>query len=111
MGSLMAARQCSRCCAIRSLASPLCCDVRVRPWEHRCQYFSDQRRLGLRRDQVKSKRHRLRISSLRFLGRHSPTVMTMEDLPGPYLEVIEPQVLFQLLMDLFANPSAFDRSS
>ena len=42
---------------------------------------------------------------------HGHERMTMEALPGPSLEVIKPEFLFQLLMSLFANPSCFDRSS
>ena len=42
---------------------------------------------------------------------HGHRSMMMEALPGPSLEVIEPEFLFQLLMGLFANPSRLDGGS
>jgi hypothetical protein len=45
------------------------------------------------------------------VSNHGHERMTMEALPGPCLEVIEPQFLFQLLMGLFGNPSRFNRGS
>lgn len=42
---------------------------------------------------------------------HGHERMTMEALPGSSLKVIKPELLFQLLVGLFANPSCFDRGS
>ena len=42
------------------------------------------------------------------VGDHCHECVTMKALPGSSLEVIKPELLFQLLMGLFANPSRLD---
>jgi hypothetical protein len=40
------------------------------------------------------------------VGDHGHQCVTMKTLPGSFLEVIKSEFFFQLLMRLFANPSA-----
>jgi len=42
------------------------------------------------------------------VGDHGHQRVTMKTLPGSPLKVIKPELLFQLLMRLFANPSCLD---
>ncbi len=42
---------------------------------------------------------------------HGHEYVTMKALPGSSFQVIKSEFLFQLLMDLFANPSGLDRGS
>ena len=44
-------------------------------------------------------------------GEHRHECMAVKSLPGSPFEVVEPQLLFQLLMGLLANPSSLDRRS
>ena len=42
------------------------------------------------------------------VSNHRHECMTMEALPGPALEVVETEFLFELLVGLLANPSRLD---
>ena len=44
-------------------------------------------------------------------GDHRHERMAVKSLPGSPFEVVEPKLLFQLLMGLLANPSSLDRRS
>lgn len=45
------------------------------------------------------------------VGHHRHQGMAVKSGPGSSLEVIQPQLLFELLMGLFAYPARFDRAS
>ena len=45
------------------------------------------------------------------VGHHRHQGMAVKSGPGSSLEVIQPQLLFELLMGLFAYPACFDRAS
>jgi hypothetical protein len=44
-------------------------------------------------------------------GEHCHERMAVKSLPGSPFEVVEPQLLFQLLMGLLANPTCLDGGS